>query len=427
MSELAESPARQSDGSNNRWYALISFAFATVVDGSEGGLINGLFPTIRQIMGLSLIDLGLLTNVNKLISIVFGPLWAMAADRNNRKRILVFVTGVWGLWTVAIGFAQNFTQLLILYFFASIGSVASTPIIMSAVSDLFADRERGRAMGLFGAASVVLAALLTPFFSQFANPQSWHFAYFIVGGLSVLSGFLIWRNFQDPGRGAADGLHQPQDPRRVGLVDFISLFKIPTLVFLFLQKLLNAGLLVWSFGTVYMVDVFGYTNAQAIILVSVPLLLGHVLGNVLGGLMGDYYNRKYPQKARVVLMQTGFFCSALMSYLSTQVHWPATWVFYVMFFIWGIFLSIGTGLDRPMVAAITPPNLRSTAFGLWMSVGDALSSLILVSLVSFFGDRYGLQPVFLYLVTGVMFLRGFVWFIPYRTYPRDLIRLDSHT
>ncbi len=168
-----------------RWSVLFSFAFVTVVDGTESGLINGLFPTIRQVLGLSLIDLSLLTNVNKLVSILFGPLWAMAAYRYNRKRILVFVTGLWGLWTIAVGFSQSFSQLLVLFLIASIGSVASTPIIMSAVSDLFTDKERGEAMGIFGALSVTLAAIITPLFSQFARLEAWRYGYYIVGGMSV--------------------------------------------------------------------------------------------------------------------------------------------------------------------------------------------------------------------------------------------------
>jgi len=422
-------PQEQTAGPTNftRWKSLLAFAFATIVDDSEKNLVNGLFPTIRQALGLSLIDLSILTNISKIMSAVLGPAWAMAADRYNRKRILVMVTGLWGFWTIAVGFSQNFAQLVILYIIASIGSVASIPIIMSAVSDLFPDERRGGAMGIFGAISVILGALATLAFSGLAKMELWRYGYFLAGGFSIISGFLIWFTFQDPGAGASEaGFDQDAPLPKISWGDFSRLFRIPTLVILFAQKLLNAGLLIWSFGTVYMVDVFGYTNQEALLMIAIPLLLGNIGGNLAGGILGDRFNHRYPDRGRIVLMQTAFFGSAVMSYLCMQVNWDSKAVFYLVFFIWGIFLSFGTGVDRPMVAAVTPPELRSTAFGIWMSAGDALSSILIATLAGWLGQKYGLQPVFLWLVTGVLTLRSAVWFTLYRPYPRDIARMKQH-
>ncbi|KPL06648.1 hypothetical protein AMJ86_07665, partial [bacterium SM23_57] len=41
----------------------------------------------------------------------------------------------------------------------------------------------------------------------------------------------------------------------------------------------------------------------------------------------------------------------------------------------------------------------------------------IASLAGWLGQIYGLQPVFLWLVTGVLFLRATVWFTLYRPYP----------
>jgi MFS family permease len=419
----------QSQGSDQlfplRWRSLLAFAFATIVDDSEKNLINGLFPTIRQALGLSLVHLSLLTNISKIISAILGPAWAMAADRYNRKRILVTVTGLWGFWTFAAGFSQNFAQLVTLYIIASLGSVASIPIIMAAISDLFPDKNRGVAMGIFGAASVILGALATLAFSGLADLALWRYGYFITGGFSLLSGALIWFAFEDPGRGASEsGMTIEKQRSPASLADFTRLFNIPSLVILFFQKILNAGLLVWSFGTVYMVDVFGFTNREALLTTAIPLLFGNIFGNLLGGFLGDRVNQRYPNTGRIALMQVTFFGSAVMSYLCMQIHWGIKSTFYLVFFIWGIFLSFGTGIDRPMVAAVTPPELRSTAFGIWMSSGDALASIIMASLAGWLGQVYGLQPVFLWLVTGGLSLRSLVWFSLYRPYPRDIHRFS---
>jgi MFS family permease len=427
MVPSADTKRQTKDPSSlKHWKSLLAFAFATIVDDSEKSLVNGLYPTIRQALGLSLIDLSILTNINKIMSAVLGPAWAMAADRYNRKLILVFVTGLWGLWTIAIGFSLNFTQLVTLYIIASIGSVASAPIIMSAISDLYPDKGRGVAMGTFGAISVILGALATLAFSGFANLALWRYGYYLVGGFSIVSGLLIWVSFQDPGTGASEsGFRRDITPPELSLVDFAQLFRIPTLVILFLQKLLNAGLIIWSFGTVYMVDVFGFTNQEAIILIGIPLLFGNVIGNLAGGFLGDRVNDRYPDTGRIALMQVALFGSAVMSYFCMQVNWGSKAIFYLVFFIWGIFLSFGTGVDRPMIAAVTPPKLRATAFSLWMNTGDALSSIIIASLAGWLGQVYGLQPVFLWLVTGVLFARSAVWFTLYRPYPHDVARMKQ--
>ncbi len=77
-----------------RWGSLTAMSFASVVDNSEGGLINTLFPVIRTALGLDLTALGLLTSISRFARMLFGPLWAMAADCYGRKRILIIVTGV---------------------------------------------------------------------------------------------------------------------------------------------------------------------------------------------------------------------------------------------------------------------------------------------------------------------------------------------
>jgi MFS family permease len=407
-----------------RWKNLLAFAFASLVDVTEGNLINTLFPTIRDVMNLSLVNISMLTNVNKVISITLGPLWSMASDRYNRKKILVFVTGIWGFWTITIGLSRNYTQLWILYAIASLGTVASTPIMNSIIADMFPDNERGKAMGAFSALMVVFGVLAIQMIGVFANPREWQYGFYLMGGLSVLSGFIIFRIFHDPGRGASDrigtGMQDAPEPTAgFKLADLKELVRIPSIPLLFFQKFFYAGQIVWSFGIVYMVDVFGFSNSEAILL-YVPLVLGSVTGNVLGGVLGDRFNRLYPHKGRIWLMQINFLFAALMSYLSTQIDWGSKEMFFLPFFLWGISLSFGTGLDRPMIAAVAPPGMRTTVFGLMFSVGDGITSLMFASLAGFLGDRYGLQPVFFWLVTVLMFLRPFFWFLFYKTYPRDV-------
>ncbi len=130
---------------------------------------------------------------------LFGPLWAMLADRYGRKRVLFIVTGVWGIWTAAAGLAQNFTQLLILYSIGVIGTVASEPIANGLLADLFDEDERGKAYGAMRTIGTGASLFITPFIGQLANVENgWRYGLFIKGAMSIFSGILILFLVKEP-------------------------------------------------------------------------------------------------------------------------------------------------------------------------------------------------------------------------------------
>src|SRR2546428_5947372 len=90
-----------------RWVTVGVLSMLQLVENSEGGLINSLFPVIRADLGLGLGSLGVLTSIGKFARMLCGPIWAILGDRYGRKLILV-VTALWGVWMVAAGLAQSF-------------------------------------------------------------------------------------------------------------------------------------------------------------------------------------------------------------------------------------------------------------------------------------------------------------------------------
>ena len=175
-----------------RWRALTALAVAFISDSAEGGLVNVLFPVIRQSLQLGIDALGILSSISRVARMIFGPLWSIAADRYGRARVMVLVTGVWGVWTAAAGLAQDFTQLLILYSIGVIGTVASEPIANALLTDLFAEHERGRAYGAIRSVGTGGGLVLVPLIGQLASiPDGWRLGMLLMGLLSMLSGLLI--------------------------------------------------------------------------------------------------------------------------------------------------------------------------------------------------------------------------------------------
>ena len=144
--------------------------------------------------------LGTIASVKGITGAIFTPLWGMIADRYSRKAVLVWGTGIWGLWTLMIGFVQNYQQILILSVISGIGLVALQSPLNSLISDLFKEEERGKAFGVFRAISfvgTVIAILLFGYLAE-ASVIGWRIAFWLFGGLSVLSGLLIWLFWRSP-------------------------------------------------------------------------------------------------------------------------------------------------------------------------------------------------------------------------------------
>jgi MFS family permease len=407
-----------------------------MVENSEGGLINSLFPVIRADLGLNLGALGVLTSVGKFARMIFGPIWAMLGDRFGRKLILV-VTALWGIWTMAAGLAQNFEQLLVLYAIGVLGTVAGEPISNGLVSDLFKANERGKVYGTMRSITGGASIILTPLIGQLAgipDNQGWRIGMYIMGGIGVLAGILTWMFVTDPRKagGIASTATADEPAAAAGKEEGFKfahvprLLAIPTVALMAVQLLFITSLVLFAFQVVFLTDVRHYTTQEATIITSV-FFLGFTISSFVGGLLGDWFAKRNPRTGRIMLMQLYLIAFAVMSFLAMQIDWPDRVLDYVVWLIFGLFGSIGfSGAVLPMVTTVVLPQYRSTAFALLFSfVQGALAALLSLALGGL-AQEYGLRPVMLGLVTIPYAINAVFWFVFYRVYPRDQERMRQH-
>ncbi len=403
----------------HRWRSLFVLAFGNMIDTADGGLVNALFPAIRQALALNLESLGIFTAISRIARMVFGPLWAWAGDRWNRKTLMFIVTGVWGIWTVLAGFAQNETQLMVLYAIGAVGVVAAEPLSSSIASDLFPPEERGKAFGALrgiGGVGFVVFAPIMGLLSQ--SPEGWRWAMFGMGGLSIVSGILILIFFKDPGRGVYEG--QAADDR-IKKGDLKRLLTRPTIWLMAASMLLVTSLVLLSFSVTFLVDVRGFSNAEGTYVLAV-FAVGFIFSSFLGGFLGDWAHKKADFKGRIILMQVYLVLYALMSFVCLQVVWPH-WVYYPLFFTFGLISALGfPGAVMPIISAVVLPEVRSTAFGFLFSfVQGAVTAAISLG-VGWLAQRHGLLVVVFWLTTVPYLINAVFWFVFYRSVPKDLAR-----
>lgn len=422
-----------------RLMGTLSLGISMSIDSSEGGVSRTFFPQIMNAFGLGDAALGLLNALGSAARMAFGPIWALAADRFGRKMILFVVTGLWGLWTVATGFATSWTMLLVLYSIALIGTVAGEPILNGLLGSMYARSERGKAFGTVRATSAALGFVITPLLGQFgANPEGWRYAMFAMGALSIISGILILIFVHEPKKVASDDREELKaEAGMFKLSDAPKLFKIPTLALIagmlpFVTSLVLFGFMsqVWARNLGY-----GVTNASYL---ATIMSVGSTVSALLGGFLGDRFVKWFGHKGRIMLFQIYAVTFAIITALTMYV--PQWWdpditpgngqvvtnspsvVYYVMVFLMGLVFSIGfSGCVLPMVSSVCPVQLSATSFAVLFSlIQGALTTVYSLAVGGIAQSIGNLQLTLLYFVSIPYLINAVFWFLFYKYYEKDV-------
>ncbi len=429
----------------HRWRSVFTLAFGNAIDNADGKLLNFIFPEIRKALNLNLESLGLMTAIGLVARMIFGPMWALAGDRWNRKWLMFVVTGIWGVWTVFAGLAQTEFQFLLLYTIATLGTVATEPLTSSLTADLFPEAERGRAFGVLRGMGGLLLFVFVPLGMFYTHYYSgWRWALYTVGGLSILSGILVLMFVKEPGRGATEEEVLPDERLRKG--DLIFLWKTPSLWLMAGSVCLMTSLIVVSFGLTFLTDVRSLPISQA---QGIMIVFGitFAVSALVGGRLGDWAHSRWALEGRVAMMQIFLVAYAVMTFLCFQFAWPL-WAYYPLFFIFGAIGGVGVaGAVMPIISSVSLPETRSTAFGFLFSLVQGGTLALLSWGFPMLAQGYGVkelaetwcprwviplvaqssgQIAMMFWMTTVPYLvNALLWFAFYKTVRRDHDRAQA--
>jgi MFS family permease len=253
-------------------------------------------PLIRQELGLSIADMGLLLSAF-LWAYAFAQLPGGAlVDRIGPHRLLAAGLGVWSLAQAAAGFVTSFWQFSIARIFLGLGEAPMFSSAVRVVRDWYCVRDRGLATGTWNATSSLGPAIAPPILTVLMLAFGWRWMFGIMGvaGLGVAAAwYLLYRDPKEASFTAEETTYLTDGEGRgrdspVTMAEWLHLFRFRT----------TWGLVLGFFGVVYMGWLYlawlpGYLEMQRHmsiprtgLIAAIPFAFG-VVGSIGGGWIAD--------------------------------------------------------------------------------------------------------------------------------------------
>lgn len=295
------------------------------------GIIIPVLPFYAEEIGANPTELGLLMAVYSLMQLIFAPMWGHVSDRIGRKPVMMIGIAGLGLSFLIQAMSSELWMLFAARIIGGILSSANMPTAMAYVADITTEENRGKGMGIVGAATglgFVFGPAIGGIFSSF----SLNMPFFLACGSSFITLILVFLllkeskqnkevvskeklSFGKAFSGAVTVLYLVQ------LLISLSLSGLEATFAYFAAK--KAGLDATQLGYIFMIMGFGSALVQ-------------------GGLVGRM-TKKYGEK---IVIQAGIIVSALGFGLILLVNNFATAAIFLTIF------GLGNGVIRPSVSSL---------------------------------------------------------------------------
>ncbi|HZU17140.1 MAG TPA: MFS transporter [Candidatus Dormibacteraeota bacterium] len=392
--------------SGSAGYALGLMVAINFLNYADRWVASAAAPQIQRDFHLSDFQVGLLGTAFLLVYAIGAIPFGYWADRGLRRTVIATGVAVWSCATVLSGLVANYVQLFFARAVLGVGEAGYYPAGVSLLGDHFPREQRGRAMAIWNAGSVLGIAAGFAGGGLIAARYGWRTAFFCaaVPGLALA---LLAYLMREPLRGAAEAVGpRLRRTREATVANFLRLLRIPTLRWLIVAHTLlyfvlaaNAFWLPTVLGRR-----FGLSLSAAGLLAGTVLVAGGLIGTLLGGWIGDHLGRRRPTGPLEVGI-VGFVVAAgtIAVALLGPVQVGGVPIFVPAFFLTVVCVYL---YQAPFTAAaqnVVTPGLRAGAIAMLLLIAHVLGDSHSTADVGLLSDHLHSLPLAL-LVTSVPLL-----------------------
>jgi len=379
--------------------------------------IFSVFPLLKEEMGLSDVQLGIVGAAFMWVYAGFGAIAGIVGDRFQRKTLIIGGLIFWSLVTIGTALSTNYVHLVICRALEGFGEAFYFPASMSLLSDYHSKETRSKAMSFHQSsvyAGTIAGGTVAGFMGQY---YGWHTSFYLFGGLGVLLGVILLGFLKEPVRGQAEVQVETQDSSHVlldlkqgNIFDSIKqVFKQPmvwVLVAVFVGANFVASIfLTWMPSFLY--NKFNMSLSMAGLNATFYLQMASVLGVISGGFLADKLVKTY-RGGRMMAQSIGLIMGVPFIFLA---GWTLSIPILILALIgFGYFKGLYDANIWASLHDVVKPKNRATAVGFMNSIGWFGGGIAPIA-IAYAGTKYGMSASIsatsaLYLVFGLLLIFG---------------------
>jgi len=370
--------------------ALLVLTALNLLNYVDRNVLFAVQPLVQDEFHLSKTQIGYLTSAFLVCYMIAAPFVGPLADRYSRKLIIALGAIFWSGLTLLTAFTHTYTQLLIRHTLVGIGEATFVTIAPVFVADLFAEKMRGRILGVFYLAIPVGSAAGYLLGGNLAPHYGWRFPFYIAAAPGFLLAIAVLF-LREPGRGQFDSIKEIGE--RGTLFGLGGLVRNPA----FLTSTLGMAAMTFSLGGIqvwmpqFLYSERHYSLARANFVFGIIVVADGIVAALAGGWLGDYLLRRmkgayYLVSAVGMALGVPVMIVALLA--KGRVMVPAIAVA-------AFFLLLNTSPLNAAVINSVGAHIRATAIAVNIFIIHILGDVPSPTMMGWVADRRSLQGAFI--------------------------------